>query len=113
MKILILIVLLTFFESKAFVLQNPYWFMEKEPLKEQVPDHEEQVQDDEEQVPDHEEQVQDHEKQIQDDREQNCLENGEIIRKWNYGDIRNLWLAFMCHMIQESDIRVQRISFKK
>ena len=99
MKILILIVLLTFFESKAFVLQNPYWFMEKESLKEQVPDHEEQVQD--------------HEKQIQDDREQNCLENGEIIRKWNYGDIRNLWLAFMCHMIQESDIRVQRISFKK
>ena len=99
MKILILIVLLTFFESKAFVMQNPYWFMEKEPLKEQVPDHEEQVQD--------------HEKQIQDDREQNCLENGEIIRKWNYGDIRNLWLAFMCHMIQESDIRVQRISFKK
>ena len=99
MKILILIVLLTFFESKAFVLQNPYWFMEKESLKEQVQDHEEQVSD--------------HEKQIQDDREQNCLENGEIIRKWNYGDIRNLWLAFMCHMIQESDIRVQRISFKK
>ena len=40
-------------------------------------------------------------------KELKCSENDH----WSNGDIRNLWLAFLCHMNQESDIKIQRISF--
>ena len=90
MKILILIVLLTFLESKAFVLQNPYWFMEQSSFQKEKSSFQEQSQADEEQA-----------------KELKCSENGH----WSNGDVRNLWLAFLCHMNQESDIRIQRISF--
>ena len=70
MKILFLILLLMSFESKAFVLQNPYWFMEQEPNRGQKPI----IKDDEEKASEASESQ---------ENKLDCWNNGKIIDQWN------------------------------
>ena len=80
------------FESKAFVLQNPYWFMEQEPNRGQKPI----IKDDEEKASEASESK---------ENELDCWNNGKIIDQWNGGEISDQWLVYICHLIQELDIR--------